>query len=308
MRNGSLRILVLGSAAGGGFPQWNCGCPNCRLAWRGDPRVERRTQSSLAVSVDGERWLLLNASPDLREQIAQSPELQPRGAGRHSPIEAVFLTNGDVDHVAGLLTLRERQPLVVHGGARVLAELGRNSIFGVLDRSVTRFETAEPDEVVETSVGVSVTAFVVPGKTPLYLEDENLLIGVETGDTIGLDISGGGQRFFYIPGCAAVTPRLLDRLAGADLLFFDGTCFTNEEMVRLGLSEKTAARMGHLAMSGPAGSMAALAGADVRRKIFVHINNTNPVLVDGAPERRAVEAQGWEIGRDGLRITLEGER
>lgn len=305
MRGASLRILVLGSAAGGGFPQWNCACPNCRLAWDGDPRVQPRSQSSLAVSADGADWLLLNASPDIRQQVARSPELQPRGAGRHSPIRAVILTNGDVDHVAGLLSLRERQALQVHASRSILEALDANPVFGVLDRAVVSLREAAPGRAFEPLPGLTVMAFPVPGKVPLYREGPTVEIGIESGETIGLEIRAAGRRALYVPGCAAVTPALLARAAGADVLFFDGTCFTDDEMVRLRLSEKTSNRMGHLAMSGPGGSMAALAAAGVGRKIYVHINNTNPVLVDGSPERQAVEAQGWDIGWDGLQITLE---
>lgn len=302
MRDRRLRILVLGSAAGGGYPQWNCGCPTCRLAWDGDPRVRPRTQSSLAVSVDGDHWLLLNASPDIRAQIAACPELQPNGGLRHSPIAAVFLTNGDVDHVAGLLSLRERQAFTVYGTAEVLDGLRENVIFRVLDAGVVTFEPVRLGEPRPVIAGISITAFPVPGKVPLYREQGIVGIGAETEDTIGLLVEGGGSRFFYIPGCAQVTPGLLERIAGADLLFFDGTCFSDDEMPRLGVSAKTAGRMGHLPMDGPEGSLAALAGAGIRRKIYIHINNTNPALVDGSPERQRIEAAGWELAHDGLRI------
>ncbi|MFO1151502.1 MAG: pyrroloquinoline quinone biosynthesis protein PqqB [Alsobacter sp.] len=300
-----MRILVLGSAAGGGFPQWNCGCPNCRLAWAGDPRVTPRSQSSLAASVDGRSWLLLNASPDIRQQIAQFPELQPQAQGRHSPIASVLLTNGDVDHVAGLLSLREGQAFTVHATAPILEALAANPIFGVLDRSVVRFAELAAGEALEPLPGLRVTPFAVPGKVPLYREGETVEIGIESGETIGLEIAGAGRRVLYVPGCAQVTRRLADRIVGADVLFFDGTCYQDDEMVRLGLSQKTSTRMGHLAMAGPDGSVARLAELPVDRRVFVHINNTNPVLVAGSPERRAVEDAGWEIGWDGLRITLE---
>jgi pyrroloquinoline quinone biosynthesis protein B len=299
-----LRILVLGSAAGGGFPQWNCRCPVCQLAWAGDRRVSPRTQSSLAVSADGERWLLLNASPDLRQQILATPLLQPRETGRHSPIGAVVLTNGDVDHVAGLLTLRERQPLALYATPAVLAMIDDNPIFRVLDPGCVRPVAVALDEPVETPIGLEVTAFAVPGKVPLHQEGDEVRIGGETDTTIGLRVTGGGAQFFHIPGCAAVTPALLQRIRGAPLLLFDGTTYTDDEMVRLGLSEKTAHRMGHVAMSGPDGSIDGLAAADIRRKVFIHINNTNPVMVDGSAERRAVEAAGWEVAFDGMEIVL----
>jgi pyrroloquinoline quinone biosynthesis protein B len=299
-----LRILVLGSAAGGGFPQWNCRCPVCELAWAGDRRVSPRTQSSLAVSADGERWLLLNASPDLRQQILATPPLHPRTPGRHSPIEAVFLSNGDVDHVAGLLILRERQRLTLYATEAVLKVVDENPIFRVLDPALVDRVPVALDTPVDTNLGLEVTAFAVPGKVPLYQEGSEVRIGAETDTTVGVKIAGAGTHFFYIPGCAAVPPALLRRIAGAPLLFFDGTTYTDDEMVRLGLSQKTAHRMGHVAMSGPNGSLRTLAGADLGRKVFVHMNNTNPVLIEGSAERRAVEAAGWEVAFDGMEIVL----
>jgi pyrroloquinoline quinone biosynthesis protein B len=299
-----LRILILGSAAGGGFPQWNCRCPTCELAWAGDARVRPRTQSSLAVSADGERWLLLNASPDLRQQILATPDLQPRKAGRHSPIAAVVLSNGDVDHVAGLLTLREGQPFSLYATEAILGGLAGNRMFRVLDPMHVARVPIALDVPVETSLDLELTAFAVPGKAPLYDEAGEVRIGAETETTVALRIVGAGSHFFYIPGCAAVTPALLARVRGAPLLFFDGTTYTDDEMVRLGLSRKTAHRMGHVAMSGPDGSLKRLAAAELGRKIYVHINNTNPVLVDGSAERREVEAAGWEVAFDGMEIVL----
>ena len=298
-----MRIIVLGSAAGGGFPQWNCRCPTCSLAWAGDPRVVPRSQSGLAVSADGAAWVLVNASPDLRQQILATPALHPAEGRRHTPVSAVVLTNGDVDHVAGLLTLRERQAFALHASPSLHAMLDADPVFAVLDRGlVTRHVTAL--DRVSDIAGLAVTPFAVPGKVPLFLEAGEVEIGRETDMTVGLDIRAGGRRAVHVPGCAAVTPALIDRIAGADLLLFDGTTFTDDEMPRLGLSPKTAARMGHVAMSGPEGSLARLAGAAVRAKVYVHINNTNPALVTGSPERAAVEAAGWRLAEDGMEITL----
>ena len=298
-----MRIIVLGSAAGGGFPQWNCRCPTCSLAWAGDPRVVPRSQSGLAVSADGAAWVLVNASPDLRQQILATPALHPAEGRRHTPVSAVVLTNGDVDHVAGLLTLRERQAFALHASPSLHAMLDADPVFAVLDRGlVTRHATAL--DRASDIAGLAVTPFAVPGKVPLFLEAGEVEIGRETDMTVGLDIRAGGRRAVHVPGCAAVTPALIDRIAGADLLLFDGTTFTDDEMPRLGLSPKTAARMGHVAMSGPEGSLARLAGAAVGAKIYVHINNTNPALVTGSPERAAVEAAGWRLAEDGMEITL----
>jgi pyrroloquinoline quinone biosynthesis protein B len=299
-----LRIIVLGSAAGGGFPQWNCLCPVCRLAWSGDKRVKPRTQSSLAVSSDGERWLLLNASPDLRQQIIATPQLHPHGKSRQSPIAAVFLTNGDVDHLTGLLTLREQQSFTVFGSKATLGEVSGSRIFGVLNRELVHLKQVAVDAVVETGIGLKVTPFSVPGKVPLYLESGSVEIGAEGEETLGLEISDGAKTFFYIPGCADVTPRLQQRLRNADLLFFDGTTFTDDEMLHLGLSTKTARRMGHTAMNGENGSMQRLADLGIGRKIYVHINNTNPVLIEDSPERAKVEAAGWDVSHDGMEVRL----
>jgi len=234
-----LRILVLGSAAGGGFPQWNCLCPVCSLAWSGDKRVRSRSQSSLAISSDGERWLLLNASPDLRQQIIATPRLHPRGAKRHSPISAVFVTNGDVDHLAGLLTMREQQRFTLFGSRTTLAQVEAGSLFGVLNPALVTRQSVELNAKLDTGLGLHITPFAVPGKTPLYLEGDQVEIGAETETTVGLEISDGTKTLFYIPGCAEVTDRLTQRLHGAALLFFDGTTYTDDEMVALGLSTKT---------------------------------------------------------------------
>ncbi len=299
-----MQIIVLGAAAGGGFPQWNCLCPVCQLAWKGDKRVKPRTQSSLAVSADGEHWLLLNASPDLRQQIISTPQLHPRGAKRQSPISAVFVTNGDVDHLTGLLTLREQQSFTVYGSKTTLAEVTGGNIFGVLNRDLVTFNEVELGQTVDTGIGLRITPFAVPGKVPLYLESGSVEIGAEGETTVGLEINGNGKTFYYIPGCAEVTDKLQEKLRHADLLLFDGTTFTDDEMVKLGLSNKTAWRMGHTAMTGEKGSLSRLSDLNIHRKIFVHINNTNPVLIEDSPERSKAEAAGWEISYDGMEIAL----
>jgi pyrroloquinoline quinone biosynthesis protein B len=299
-----VRIIVLGSAAGGGFPQWNCSCPMCRKAWAGDPDVRPRTQSSLAVTADGHRWLLLNASPDIRAQIQATPALHPARDGRHSPIAAVLLTNGDVDHVAGLLTLREKQPFALYGTPATLDVLRGDSVFGVLDRAVVDERPMRLDAPIDTGLGLMVTPFAVPGKVPLYLEGEEVELATETESVVAVEVTDGRTRFVYAPGCAAVTPALRAKIEGAPLLFFDGTTYTDDEMPRLGLSPKTARRMGHMPMSGPDGSMAALAGAEVARRVYLHINNTNPVLVETSPERAEVEGAGWLVAHDGMEFEL----
>ena len=298
-----MRILVLGSAAGGGVPQWNCLCPVCQLAWSGDKRVKPRSQSSLAISADGERWLLLNASPDLRQQIVASPCLHPRGARRHSPIGAVFVTNADADHLAGLLTLREQQSFALFGSQATLAEAAKG-IFGVLNKDLVDRRAVALDTPADTGLGIRVTPFAVPGKVPLYLEGENVAVGAESEATVGVELSDGAKSFFYVPGCAEINEEVIKRLAGAALVFFDGTTFTDDEMVNLGVSKKTAWRMGHVAMSGEKGSLERLASCAIGRKIYVHINNTNPVLIEDSPQRAAVERAGWDVAYDGMEICL----
>jgi pyrroloquinoline quinone biosynthesis protein B len=309
-----LHIKILGSSAGGGFPQWNCNCANCRAVRARAPGYQARTQSSLAVSADGGNWLLLNASPDLREQIAATPQLAPRADGgvRGSPIKAVALTNGDVDHIAGLLNLREAQPFAVYASRRVLDTLKANRIFDVLaSERVTRTELplGVPLHIEGAGVdlGLEIEAFAAPGKIALYLEDTNAAdFGTQAGDTLGLRIieTKTGKSFFYIPACARVDEAFGQRLNGAALVFFDGTLWHENEMVEQGLMGKTGSRMGHLNMSGPDGSIAALAKLDIERKIFVHINNSNPVLNANSQERAVANAAGWVIGEDGMEVTL----
>ncbi|MCE6960204.1 pyrroloquinoline quinone biosynthesis protein PqqB [Cereibacter sphaeroides] len=295
-----LRIIVLGSAAGGGLPQWNCNCPGCREA-RTEPSL-RNGQCALAVSADGEHWFLINASPDLRQQILDTPALHPRHGLRHSPIAGVVLTNAEVDAVAGLLTLREGWPFAIHAHPDVLAVLVANPIFGVLREDLVPrlplsldrpFEPALPDG---TPSGLTVEAFAVPGKPALYREEA----GAAEGDSLGLRLSAGGRQAFVLPGCAEVTPDLAARLAGADLVFFDGTLWSDDEMIRAGLSQKTGRRMGHISISGPEGAMAALEPLGIGRKVFVHINNSNPVLLPGSPERAEAERAGWCVPSPGM--------
>jgi pyrroloquinoline quinone biosynthesis protein B len=299
-----LKIVILGSAAGGGVPQWNCRCGVCELARSGDPRVTPRTQSSIAISRDGGDWLLINASPDIRQQLGETPELHPRHGTRHSPIAAVLLTNGDVDHVAGLLTLRESQPFQLYATKTTRESVDANRIFAVANPDLVPRISIKMDEPFEPVPGVVVDMFAVPGKVPLWLEYETMKIGEATETTVGLDIVAAGKRLLYVPGCAEVTDEVKRRIAGADVLLFDGTLWTDDEMVAAGLGGKTARRMGHVPMSGQGGSIESLAAVTLGRRIFVHINNSNPVLVSDTKERQIAETAGWEVGFDGMRIEL----
>jgi pyrroloquinoline quinone biosynthesis protein B len=302
-----LTAIVLGAAAGGGFPQWNCRCAVCRLAWDGDPRVSPRTQASLAISADGECWTLLNAAPDLRAQLAATPALHPRGAARQSPIEAVVLTGAEVDQTAGLLNLRERQPFLLAATAETLGILGTNAIFDVLAPEVVTRRTIEIGKPFVLPSGLTAELFTVPGKVPLYLERGAPQTAEETGANVGIEISAGESRLCFVPGAAAVTPTLQARLQRADVVLFDGTLFSDDEMIASGTGTKTGRRMGHMPINGADGSLAALAGLGSglgKRRIYVHINNTNPILIDGSPQRQRVEAAGWEVAADGMEIRL----
>ncbi|KMO42383.1 pyrroloquinoline quinone biosynthesis protein PqqB [Methylobacterium variabile] len=299
-----MQAIVLGSGAGGGVPQWNCRCPICAMARAGDRRVLPRTQSSLAVSADGDGWLLVNASPDIRQQLSETPALHPREGLRHSPIRAVLLTNGDVDHVAGLLTLREGQPFRLHATRGILDSIAQNRVFDVLAPGVVERTEIALNEPFSPVPGLAVTLFPVPGKVPLWLEDGTPEIGAETESTVGAMIEAGAKRLAYVPGCARVTEGLKHRIAGVDALLFDGTVLADDDMIRAGVGTKTGWRMGHVPMTGENGSVAALADVPVGRRVFVHINNTNPVLVEGSEERRGVEAAGWTVAHDGLALSL----
>ena len=313
-----MRIRVLGAAAGGGFPQWNANNEQCRRARAGDLSARPQSQASLAVEGGDGRWFLLNASPDLRQQIEASPDLHPGAARpdaglRHSPIAGVVLTGVEVDQVAGLLTLRERQPLTLYGTERVLATLRENRIFDVLAPDLVR---RQPIRLVEpfpleppngAPALLEAEAFAVPGKVALYMEDgKQTDFGSRSEDTIGLIVRdrATGVAFAFLPGCAEVTSDLKARLHGLPLLFFDGTLYRDDEMIRSGEGAKTGRRMGHISMSGRDGAIEAFADAKIGRKMFIHINNTNPVLLADSPERRAVEAAGWGVAADGMEFVL----
>ena len=284
-----LRVVVLGAAAGGGVPQWNCGCRGLP----GGPRTSRAAENpaSVAFSGDGEHWFLINASPDLRQQLNATPQLHPKaGELRHSPIAGVILTNGEVDAVAGLLSMREGSPFTIYAHEKVLAILKANSIFNVLNEKNVQRQPIEIDEPFEprlpdgTPSGIEVLPFAVPGKSAWYLEGKAHPGGGDgAGDTLGLRITdkATGKCFYFLAACAEVTDELKARLAGAPLVFFDGTVWRDDEMITAGLGNKTGQGMGHIAMSGDDGAIASLAGLDIDRKMFLHINNSNPALLPG---------------------------
>jgi pyrroloquinoline quinone biosynthesis protein B len=296
----SLIAVVLGSAAGGGFPQWNCRCPVCSLAWAGDPRVKPRSQASIAVSANGEQWVVINASPDLRAQIAATPALHPRGGLRDSPIAAVLLTGGEIDQVAGLLTLRERQSFRLFATAATHAFVAANPMFTALAPDVVNRRAVVPGERFAPVAGIEAELFTVPGKVPLYLEGSE---ASEATVNVGVELRAGNARLAFVPGAAGLPAPVKDRLASANVVLFDGTLYRDDEMLRSGTGEKSGRRMGHMPIDGSDGTLAALEGLSGRR-LFIHINNTNPILVEDSPERARVRQAGWEVAEDGMEIKL----
>ena len=308
-----MHVRVLGAAAGGGFPQWNANSEACRRARAGDQAAPPATQASLALSADGRRWALVNASPDLRQQIERNACLHPFEGLRSSPIAAVMLTNADVDAVAGLLHLREGTPFALYAHERVHQVLDRNPIFEVVNRGIAPRRSLEVEVAFAVedaggeSLGMDVTPFLAPGKVPLYLEggaEREIDTAAMDGDTLGLDLSVGGTRLVYLANCARITDRLLERVAGADVLFLDGTLWRDDEMISQGVGPKTGRRMGHISMSGPDGAIARLRGIPVGRRIFIHVNNTNPALLADSAERAELELAGWEVAFDGMELSL----
>jgi pyrroloquinoline quinone biosynthesis protein B len=303
-------VKILGSAAGGGFPQWNCNAPTSRLAWQRRGGITWRTQSSIAVSANGRDWAIVNASPDIRQQIQAAPELHPSGSGRrrNSPLKTVILSNGDIDHIAGLLSLRERQPFELYATERVLNILRQNSLFDVLAPDFVERIALPLNKRIEIEAGgkLIVEAFPVAGKVPLYLEGalEGDGPGTQPEDVIGLRIRAeGAGALLYIPGCAFIDDTLLAQVHGADYLLFDGTVYTDDELIELGVSSKTGRRMGHVPITGAGGSLHAFDSAAIGKKIYIHINTTNPILEAGSEAEAAVGAAGWEIAHDGMTFT-----
>ncbi len=295
----AFRARLLGAAAGGGLPQWNCGCRNCNLARAG--KIPSQTQSSIAVTATGDHWAVLNASPDIRVQMAQTQALHPTDL-RTLPLDAVLVTNGDIDHVAGLLTLREMQPFTLFATQGIHDVLTQNPIFDALNHRVVTRASIKLDTPFNLVPGITATLFAVPGKVPLYLEGDEVQTDLIGEQTVGVALETDTARAFYIPGCAHLNDDLRHRLDGADMVFFDGTLWQDDEMIQAGLGQKTGQRMGHMSMSGPAGSIEAFKTLTIGQKIFVHMNNTNPVLRPDSTENAQARAAGWIIGQDGMEI------
>ena len=305
-----MRIRVLGSSAGGGFPQWNCNCPNCDGFRRGTLRARARTQSSIAVSADGTDWLLVNASPDILTQIRDNPELQPARAIRDSGIAAALLIDAQIDHVTGLLMLRERQtPLPLLATPEVLSDLSDGF---PITRILSHFCGVDRHEL-----SIDGRTLAVPGLADVQLQCVSLSSkpppyspfrgNPRPGDNIGLVITNplNGQRVFYAPGLGEITPALLELMAGCSVVMVDGTFWTNDEMQRMGLHSKTATDLGHLPQSGPGGMVEQLDRLPAHiRKILIHINNTNPMLVEDSDERALLTQHGIEVAFDGMDIVF----
>ena len=307
-----MRVRVLGSGAGGGFPQWNCNCDNCRGLRTGSRRARQRTQSSIAISADSVRWYLINASPDIRQQIESFDGLHPNGTPRGTPIQAVLLTNADIDHIAGLLSLREFQPLCLYSTKQVMDwVLESNTVFRAIRlfpsqctwKTVTTSGRHEIIGVDGKDSGLRYEAFAVPSKPPAYLMD---LVSDWSEETIGYKITdaNSGRSIAYVPGIKQIDPDMLTMLGGCNGIFLDGTFWSDDEMITQGIAQKTALALGHIPVGGPEGSLAKLAALSGVRRIYIHINNTNPILIEDSPERRAVEEAGWEVAFDGMDLVI----
>ena len=297
----ALRAVVLGAGAGGGLPQWNCGCMNCRDARAG--KIPGQTQSSLMVSADGETWVVLNASPDIRTQCAKQIQLAPDGL-RGTSIKSVVLTNGDIDHIAGLLCLREKTAFKIFATQEILSILSENPVFSALDKDTVLRCEIKVGETFEAAPGIFLRAFYVPGKVPLFQEKGVVDTELISENTIGLMVNSGEKRLCYVPGCASIQTNLLQHLDKTDLLFFDGTLWSDTEMRTTRTGLKTGRRMGHIPISGPNGSLSAFTDFPNMRRAYIHINNTNPILQPSSPQRQTVEQAGWIVTQDGMEFRL----
>jgi pyrroloquinoline quinone biosynthesis protein B len=302
-----MHVILLGTAAGGGFPQWNCWCPSCRVARSDRHRAVPRTQSSAAVSADGERWFLLNASPDVREQLTRLPGPAPAGM-RHVPVEGVALTDAELDHTLGIVLLREGRRLQVAATEAVRRIIEHDSRILSVTRAFADVcvHALRPDRALGLShtdgspSGLRVTCFPVPAGPPRFASRE------DPDHTVGLLVEEErtGASCAFVPGSGGLDDALLAHLGTADLVLFDGTFWTDDELIGLGIGERTALEMDHLPVSGPTGSLERLRTLPSRHRVYTHINNTNPMLIEDSPERACVEEAGLLVGADGMRFTI----
>jgi pyrroloquinoline quinone biosynthesis protein B len=302
-----MHVILLGTAAGGGFPQWNCWCPPCRAARRSPERARARTQSSAAVSADGRRWFLLDASPDVREQLARLPGQEPEGV-RHVPVEGIVLTDAELDHTLGIPLLREARHLALYSTAAVREVLECDSHLlpttrAFADVTANELELGAPVALRHrdgSPSGLTAEAWPVEGDPPRFARRDR------AGHTVGLTVrdAATGGALAFVPGCGALTPETVAHLADAALVLFDGTCWSDDELIALGVANVTATRLGHVPIAGPQGSLARLAELPSRRTVYTHINNTNPILLEDSAERRAVLEAGLDVGADGMTFAL----
>jgi pyrroloquinoline quinone biosynthesis protein B len=304
-----MHIRVLGAAAGGGFPQWNCNCRNCDGVRKGTVRAQSRTQSSIAVSADGIDWVLFNASPDVLKQIQSFPALQPARAIRDTGIRAIVLVDGQIDHTTGLLMLREGKPLEIWCTDMVREDLTTgNPLFNILGHycgvNWNRVQTAPGSHfTVDGIQRLRFTPVPLKSKAPPYSPHRD---NPHEGDNIGMRITDShtGKNVFYAPGLGEIEPHLEPLLKEADAVMVDGTFWTDDEMIRMGISKKRARDIGHLPQSGDGGMISVLKPLPASRKILIHINNTNPILDEDSPERAELSRAGIEVAYDGMEVKL----
>ena len=302
-----MQIVLLGTAAGGGFPQWNCWCPTCAAARSQPHRAIPRSHSSAAVSSDGKRWFLLNASPDVRSQLLCLPANGATGV-RHAPVEGVVITDAELDHTLGIVLLREARALELYLTSSVQSILERDSRLLPVTRSFAEI-TVHPLLLGQRTLlryreggasGIWVEPLAVPAGPPRFAS------GAGTGHTVGLMIGDErtGGLCAFVPGSGGLDPSLLGRMEEADLVLFDGTFWSENELIDLGISDRSARQMDHLPVSGPEGSLPQLTRLSRPQKVYTHINNTNPILLEDSPERLSVERAGLSVGLDGMSFTL----
>jgi len=304
-----MKIRILGSGAGGGFPQWNCNCPNCRGLRSQGIRATPRTQSSITLSANGEDWILFNASPDIRAQLESFPTLQPARSIRDTAIRAILLVDAQIDHTTGLLLLREHTaPWDIYCTAAVHEDMTSGyPIFNILGhfRGVNWHEVATDESrfTIPGADGLVFTAVPLKSEAPPYSPHRHNTV---PGDNIGVRVENTetGKNLFYAPGLGQLEPHVRPYLEESDCLLMDGTLWTDSEMIRAGISDKHGSEMGHLDQSGRGGIMEIMNSLDRPRKILIHINNTNPILNEESAERAALSEAGIEVSHDGMEIEL----
>jgi pyrroloquinoline quinone biosynthesis protein B len=307
-----VRVKILGSAAGGGFPQWNCACSNCKRVRDGTLHGLSRTQVQVAVSSDNSNWYLLSASPDLPRQIESFPELHPSERPRETPIAALVLPGGDLDQLLGLILLRESQPLRAYATPSIRKIIMENNIIFAMVRKQISWDDVIPGREFElvsvngTNSGIRCLPFALIGNYPHYVTGQQAASLPADQALLGLRLqhSSGGGTVVYMPGTPSIEQSWLEHLETCDLLLIDGTFWTDDELIRIQGSGRTARQMGHLPISGPGGSLEQLSRLKRPRKIYIHVNNTNPILDEDSPEYQQVRRAGWEIAQDGAEFEL----